>query len=75
MDIINQSSLETYDVILFYIGFIILVATIFLRFLLTCLNTSPIVYLLLVVGVLYFFKESPLPNIADNPYLGKRLIS
>jgi sodium/hydrogen antiporter len=73
MDIINIASPDTYDIILFYIGFIILVATIFPRFLSNYLITSPIVYLLLAVGVFFFFKESPLPHIADNPYLGKRL--
>jgi sodium/hydrogen antiporter len=29
--------------------------------------------LLLAVGVFFFFKENPLPHMADNPYLGKRL--
>ncbi|HSL90900.1 MAG TPA: sodium:proton antiporter [Ignavibacteriaceae bacterium] len=73
MDIINLSSPDTYDVILFYIGFIILIATLFPRFLSNYLITAPIVYLLLAVGVFFFFKENPLPHMADNPYLGKRL--
>jgi NhaP-type Na+/H+ or K+/H+ antiporter len=74
MDIINLSSPDTYDVILFYIGFIILIATFFPRFLSNYLITAPIVYLLLAVGVFYiFFSESPLSDIAESPYLGKRL--
>lgn len=73
MDIINLSSPDTYDVVLFYIGFIILIATFFPRFLSNYLITAPIVYLLLAVGVFFFFKENPLPHMADNPYLGKRL--
>lgn len=74
MDIIDLSSPDTYDIILFYIGFIILVATIFPRFLSNYLITAPIVYLLLAVGVFcFFFSESPFSHIAENPYLGKRL--
>lgn len=74
MDITDLLSPDTYDVILFYIGFIILVATIFPRFLSNYLITAPIIYLLLAVGVFYFFfSESPFSHIAESPYLGKRL--
>jgi hypothetical protein len=74
MGIIDLSSPDTYDVILFYIGFIILVATILPRFLSNYLITAPIVYLFLAVGVFYFFfSESPFSHIAESPYLGKRL--
>ncbi|MBW6498465.1 MAG: sodium:proton antiporter [Bacteroidales bacterium] len=64
---------DTYDIILLYLGFIILVATVFPRFLSRYLITAPVVYLILAVGVFFFIKESPLPHLAENPYLGKRL--
>lgn len=70
---INLTSPESYDILLFYLGFIILVASILPRILSKHLITAPIVYLVLAAGVFLFFKESPLPHLADNPYLGKRL--
>ncbi len=70
---INLQLPENYDIILFYLGFIILVATILPRILSKHLITAPIVYLILAVGVFVFFKESPLPHLAESPYLGKRL--
>lgn len=74
MDIIDLLSPDTYDVMLFYIGFIILIATIFPRFLSNYLITAPIIYLLLAVGVFYFFfSESSFSHIAESQYIGKRL--
>ncbi len=70
---INLQLPENYDFILFYLGFIILVATILPRILSKHLITAPIVYLVLAVGVFVFFKESTLPHLAESPYLGKRL--
>lgn len=64
---------ESYNIILFYLGFIILVATILPRILSKNLITAPIVYLVFAVGVFVFFKESPLPHLAESPNLGKRL--
>lgn len=64
---------DNYDIILFYIGVVIAVATVFPRFLSKYLITAPIVYLVLAVAVFSLSGSSPIPNLSDNPYLGKRL--
>jgi len=73
MEIIRLSEPEAYDIILLYLGFVIMVAAIFPRMLKNYLITAPVAYLLLAVGVFIFFSESPLPHLAESPYLGKRL--
>lgn len=69
----NLALPSSYDIVLLYLGVIILVATVFPRFFSQYLITIPIIYLVLAAGVFSFFQESPLPDLADNPYLGKRL--
>ena len=64
---------ENYNIILLYIGFIILVATLFPRFLSNYIITAPIAYLALAILVFISFENSPLPHLAENPYYGKRL--
>lgn len=71
--VINLKLPESYDIILLYLGFIILLATILPRILSRHLITAPIVYLVLAMGVFVFFREIPLPHLAESPYLGKRL--
>lgn len=73
MELLSLSTPDKYDMILVYLGFIILVATILPRILSEYLVSAPIAYLILAVGVFLLFKESPIPNLAQNPYLGKRL--
>ncbi|MDW7731444.1 MAG: cation:proton antiporter [Methanolobus sp.] len=64
---------DIYDIILFYLGFVILVAMLFPRFLSRYIITAPIAYLLISVVVFSFFPDSPLPHPEDSPDLGKRL--
>lgn len=73
MLLFNVLSPENYYIILFYLGFIILVATVFPRFLSKYLITAPIVYLILALIVFSLFPDSPLPHLASDPYLGMRL--
>jgi NhaP-type Na+/H+ or K+/H+ antiporter len=62
-----------YDVILFYLGIVIIVATVFPRILSGYLITAPIAYLLIAVFAFSFFIDSPLPHFGEEPYLGKRM--
>lgn len=64
---------DTYDVILFYLGVVILVGLLFPRYLSRYIITAPIAYLLISVVVFSFFPESPLPHLGEAPDLGKRL--
>lgn len=64
---------ETYNLILLYLGVIILIAAIFPRVLAKHLLTAPIVYLVLATLVFAFVPDSPLSHLGDDPYLGKRL--
>ncbi len=73
MDFSLQHTLESYDIFLFYIGFIILVATLFPRYLSNYVMSAPIVYLVLAIIVFSFLEFSPLPHLSENPYYGKRL--
>lgn len=73
MDFTHLLTPDNYNIILFYLGFIILVATLFPRFLSSYIITAPIAYLAFAVLVFISFKESPLPHLAEHPYYGKRL--
>lgn len=73
MDLLKITSPQTYDIILGYVGVIILISIIFPRILPKHLITAPIAYLILAVALFSLFSHRPLPHMADSPYLGKRL--
>ncbi|MDY0385731.1 MAG: cation:proton antiporter [Methanolobus sp.] len=73
MDQIDIFSPQDYDIILVYLGIVILLAMTFPQFLPRHRITAPIAYLLISVCVFSFFPQSPLPHLAESPYLGKRL--
>lgn len=73
MDQIDIFSPQGYDIILVYLGIVILLAMTFPQFLPRHRITTPMAYLLLSVCVFSFFPQSPLPHLAESPYLGKRL--
>ncbi len=73
MDFTHIITPDNYNIILLYLGFIILVTTLLPRFLSNNIAAAPIVYLALAVLVFSFFEESPLPHLAEQPYYGKRL--
>ncbi|WP_291783794.1 cation:proton antiporter [Cecembia sp.] len=64
---------DTYDLILLFLGVAILIASLFPRFLTKHVVTAPIVYLLLAIIVFIFFEDNPLPGFTKDPYWGKRL--
>jgi sodium/hydrogen antiporter len=63
---------DSYDIILLYVGTIILISTILPRFLKGYLITAPIIYLLFAV-ITFSFVDFSFPKIVEEPYLGKRL--
>jgi len=73
MGLIETFSPDIYDIILLYLGIVILIAMLFPRFLSRYVITAPIAYLLISVVVFYFFPSSPLPHLEQAPDLGKRL--
>ncbi len=73
MGLIEVFSPDIYDVILLYLGIVILIAVLFPRFLSGYIITEPVVYLLIAVAVFSFFPASPLPHLGEAPVLGKRL--
>lgn len=65
--------IDTYDLILTYLGVAILIAVILPRVLSKHLLTAPIVYLVLATVVFAFIPDAPLSHLGEEPYLGKRL--
>ncbi|AEH60771.1 sodium/hydrogen exchanger [Methanosalsum zhilinae DSM 4017] len=64
---------DRYDILLLYIGLIVLIAALLPRFLSKHIVTEPIFYLMVTAGIFFFYPESPLPHIGEDPYIGKRL--
>lgn len=73
MESLIESFTSNYYLVLMYLGFIILVASVMPRINRGNMISTPIVYLFLSILVFMFFKESPLPHPINQPYLGKRL--
>lgn len=65
--------LDTYDLLLTYLGVVILIAVILPRVLSKYLLTAPIVYLGFATAVFALVLASPLPHLGEEPYVGKRL--
>ncbi|WP_194775203.1 cation:proton antiporter [Pararhodonellum marinum] len=66
--------LDKYDVNLFYIGLIILIAGLLPRIIEKRLITAPIIYLLFGVAIFLIFPYlDNIPHLAEEPYWGKRL--
>jgi NhaP-type Na+/H+ or K+/H+ antiporter len=65
--------IDTYDLILLYLGVVILIASLFPRILSNHRVTAPIVYLFLATLVFTLFEDNPLPGFTQDPYWGKRL--
>ena len=65
--------IDRYDLILLYLGFAILIASIFPRLLSKHLITTPMVYLGAAILFFSFFEDNPMPGFTQDPYWGKRL--
>ncbi|TGC10559.1 cation:proton antiporter [Methanolobus halotolerans] len=73
MELIGIFSPDIYDIGLFYLGIVILIAILIPRFLTDYMITAPIAYLLISASVFFFFPEGVLPHPEESPFLGKRL--
>ncbi len=73
MEPVDVFSPGSYNLVLFYLGIAVLIAVVSPRFLSRHMITAPITYLLISSVAFFFFSESPLPHIGEEPYLGERL--
>ncbi|MFW5758610.1 MAG: cation:proton antiporter [Bacteroidota bacterium] len=73
MNSFDDIFLANYNTFLFYLGFVILFASIFPRFLSRHIITAPVAYLVLAILIFTILPDMRIPHLADEPYLGKRL--
>lgn len=73
MESFDFMSAANYNMLLFYLGFVILFASVFPRFLSRHIITAPIAYLVLAILVFSMLPHLNIPHLADEPYMGKRL--
>ena len=73
MDTDILSLIDLYDILLLYIGIVILAISVIPKIISEKVITSPIVYLGFSIVFFSLLSHSPLPHLAEEPYLGKRL--
>ncbi|MFP4289896.1 MAG: cation:proton antiporter, partial [Bacteroidales bacterium] len=73
MNSFDAMILGNYNTFLFYLGFVILFASVFPRFLSHHIITAPVAYLVMAVIIFSILPDMQIPHLAEEPYLGKRL--